>query len=54
MRQITEAVKTDWSIFAAERGSLSEVEITAEIDAFEAAQNKAPVMPAPISKGRRK
>ena len=54
MRQIPEALKTDWSIFAAERGSLSEAEITAAIDAFEAAQNAAPVMPAPTRKGRRK
>jgi hypothetical protein len=54
MDQPSEAVKTDWSMFAAERASLSEVEITAEIDAFEAAQNAAPVMPAPTRKGRRK
>ena len=54
MRQIPEALKTDWSVFAAALGTLSEAEITAAIDAFEAAQNAAPVMPAPTRKGRRK
>ena len=47
MGQPSEALKTNWSMFAAERDSLSEADITAEIDAFEAAQNAAPVMPGP-------
>jgi hypothetical protein len=54
MHQIPEAIKTDWSMFLAERRSLTEADIEAEINAAEAAQNAAPVMPAPTRKGRRK
>ena len=40
MRQIPEACMTEWSAFLAERRSLSETDIKAEL---EAAQNAAPV-----------
>ena len=54
MSQPSEACKTDWSVFAAQRQSLTEAEIITEINAAEAAQNAARVMPAPTRKGRRK
>ena len=46
MRQPSEAIKTKWSGFLAERRSLTEAGIEAEL--------AAPVMPVPTRKGRRK
>ena len=43
MSQPSEAATTDWSAFAAERQSLSEADIEAEIKAAEVAQNAAPL-----------
>ena len=51
MRQIPEVFKTQWSSFLAERRSLTEAEIEAEL---EAAHSAAPVVLAPTRKGRRK
>jgi hypothetical protein len=51
MRQMPEAFKAEWSAFLAERRSLTEVEIEAEL---EAAHSAAPVMLVPTRKGRRK
>jgi hypothetical protein len=51
MRQVPEALKTEWSSFAAERGVMTETEIEAELAAL--AHNAVPVI-APTRKGRRK
>jgi len=55
MRQVPEALKTEWSSFAAERGLMTETEIEAESAALadQGAQNVAPVI-VPARKGRRK